>query len=905
MRARDPGAVVLLLLCAGRPGAAQSLTGSVGGRVTDEQWSFLPAATITLLGRTGASNTVNGADGSYRFPAVNPGRYELKVECSGFQTHKVEALSVAVGQQLTIDIALKLAGVEESLDVVGQASVVDVSSSSTSNGLSEDLLYNMPLSRFAVGLLNVTPGVDNYSAFGGAPSGNSMLLDGVDIRDPKTGTPYILINYNLVQEVQVQGLGATAEYGGFTGVVVNTITRSGGNRFAGLFDVQYTTQGLASNNVGSEVAAQNPGLTDPGSTRQLVDFTGQISGPIMKDKLFFFVNFQRYDLDTNPPGPRTDQHEVSPRLNAKLTWQPSAKDYLNVTIDRDAFNVKGVVVNPVSPLVATDDLTSTEESPDLVWSGQWRHILDSRTFLEAKYVGWSSRDDYRSNVRKPQHRDVNGRYSVSAGSDFYYDVGRQQANVAVSRYAEAFGKHELKFGLEIERGRARDRLSYVDNLFFVDHNGAPYGAYSYSYDVSSRNRRDSVYAQDGWKAGDRLTVNAGLRFDWIHGGEPDASPVFDTKSLAPRLGVAFDVAGNQRSVLKASYGQYYDAPFTAVFRSALSGVSDFVIYDNDGVSLAEFERDPFVPDHVDPALRQRRMDEWTLGFERALGPDVRLAFTGIRRENKNFINRLRPEARWSPVTLTNELTGEPITAYRWANRADSESIPAILANVDGFAYLDPGGRVIGIAHAYRSYAGLMAVLTRRFKGRWQAQVSYVLSRNDGTIENNTGNSIGPTHQFDSATPALVNGDGRLSLSRRHELKLLASYQVPMLETVISAYFHALSGRPYTPYQQLLADTLDVTPPAGRQVRLEPRGSRQLPGESILDLRIEKVFKLGSSRLGLYADIHNAFNAGSVTDVQTRVPSTAIAGVSTPVLFGAPLALVDARQIFLGARWSLN
>ena len=92
-------------------------------------------------------------------------------------------------------------------------------------------------------MLNYAPGINNSSAYGGdGDSANSLLIDGVDTRDPSGGTPWTFYNYNIVEEMQFQGLGAPAEYGGFTGAVVNTITKSGGNRFSGLFDVLGTNE---------------------------------------------------------------------------------------------------------------------------------------------------------------------------------------------------------------------------------------------------------------------------------------------------------------------------------------------------------------------------------------------------------------------------------------------------------------------------------------------------------------------------------------------------------------------------------------------------------------------------------------------------------------------------------------
>lgn len=901
------GALAFLLMSASAA-FGQTLTGSIAGTVRDPHGGALVAATITVFGRTGALRATTDASGAYRFPAVDPGTYAVRAEASGFQPRRIEELTVSAGTQLTVDLMLQIAAVTESVDVVEKSRVVDVTSSSTQNGLSSDLLFAIPSNHVATLLATATPGVNDDrgsgapSGFGSGVGGNALLLDGVDTRGPLYGTVWNFFNYDVIQEVQVGGLGAPAEYGGFTGVVVNTITRSGGNRLGGLFHARYTTKGLAADNVSAAVAAQNPSLAQPSLRRKLLDLTAQVSGPIVKDRLFFFANFQRFELDTDPPGPRTLRHESEPRLNAKLNWQPRAGDSLMAMLQYDQYNVTGLTTVP--GLLATDELTGKTTSPELIWNLQWRHLFGSKALLEAKYVGWTSYEAFDPKVHAPRHADVTGTYSVSAGQTTRSDRARHQANVSLSRFAEAFGHHDLKFGLELERDLARDRLGYIDNISYYDNNGAPYLAFSYGYDVTGKNHRESAYAQDSWKAARRLTVNAGGRFDWIRGTNPDAGTVFRTRSFAPRIGLAFDLAGDRKSVLKASYARYHEAALGSYYRRALPGIFDFVTYDNTGPQRVEIDRVPAVPYSVGRHLHHPRVDELTAGIERALGPDLRLSLTAIHRVSGNLIDSVFPEARWRPVVVTNLLTNEPITVYRWANRLASQGAP-LITNVDGFVYRDPSGGVIGIADAFRRYHGLMFVMSRRLVGRWQAQVSYVLSRGRGTVDNADIDSVGMSNRFESASTALVNTNGHMRHDYPHELKALGSYRLPKAEVELSAVFRSVSGKTWTPLQRLRVADIDFPAGGGRRVFLEPRGARRMANVNVLDLRVEKVLLLdgGRHRLGVYADALNVFNAGTAVEMEYRAPSVQIAGVPTPVLFGVPIAVLEPRQVTLGARWS--
>jgi Carboxypeptidase regulatory-like domain len=222
-------------------GRAQTLTGTIAGKVTDPQAAVLPGVTLTLTGPRGSQTVVTDEQGNFRFVGVIPDTYKLRAELSGFESSEVEA-TVSIGQTITADMALKLAARVESIEVVARTSTVDVKSAATHTNITSDLLTLTPIySPTSTGLLNYAPGINNSSAYGAQGSyGNALLLDGVDTRDPEGGSPWTFFNQNLVQEVQIGGLGAPAEYGGFTGAIVNTVTKSGGNAYSGLFAIRYT-----------------------------------------------------------------------------------------------------------------------------------------------------------------------------------------------------------------------------------------------------------------------------------------------------------------------------------------------------------------------------------------------------------------------------------------------------------------------------------------------------------------------------------------------------------------------------------------------------------------------------------------------------------------------------------------
>jgi hypothetical protein len=456
-----------------------------------------------------------------------------------------------------------------------------------------------------------------------------------------------------------------------------------------------------------------------------------------------------------------------------------------------------------------------------------------------------------------------------------------------------------------------------------------------------------VFLQDSWKPTQRLTLNLGVRMDHLGGGAPGQDKAYTNTVFAPRIGFALDLTGNGTSVLKGSYSQYYEGIFNDVYKLATTGYKDNITWDMSGCpaygpsgptadyncplsARNEVNRITQPAGRVDSDIKHPRVDEFSLGLERQFGQNWRVAATGIYRENKNFIGNVLPDARWTPTSVTStqsptvpdcpECSALPpttVTAYNWANRATSAD-SVLITNPDGFQYRDLAGNVVGTMNAYRNYKALMLTVSRRYADRWQAQVSYVRSSTKGTVDNTSEGLFGPSRYYETPTLALTNSDGPLTNDRPHELKAFLGYQIPKVDIAVNAYYRLLSGRTYTPFQRFGSGAINFSVAAyyfgfsaGRQPLLEPRGSRRLPTDHVLDLRLEKVFNVaGNHRLAVFADFLNITNQGTVIGRLGRVPSTSLqlpppaeAGSAEDVAFESPSAIRAPRQINLGARWS--
>ena len=298
-------------------------TSTLTGTIKDGTGAVLPGVTVSVSSPSqvgGLQTSVTDSQGVYRFPALHPGVYEMEATLSGFKTVKRGEVTLPLGTTTTIDVALSVASISETVQVIGEAPVVDVKSSASNTQLTDAVLQNLPTGRFQPDVINLTPGVSASVAFGGAQSSNALLMDGVDVSDPEGGTPWSFFNYNWVEQIQIVALGANAEYGGFTGVAANSIIRSGSNKVHGLGEYLMERKNWVANNTTSLSAALQKTFT-PREINSYWDTTGQVGFPIVKDKLFVFSGVQYFNMADRPAGYTGDfTTEKDPRTINKLTW---------------------------------------------------------------------------------------------------------------------------------------------------------------------------------------------------------------------------------------------------------------------------------------------------------------------------------------------------------------------------------------------------------------------------------------------------------------------------------------------------------------------------------------------------------------------------------------------------------
>ena len=711
--------------------AQSKTTSALTGTVTDDSGAVIPGANVEISSRSligGARIATSDASGRFRFPEIAPGVYSISVTLDGFQSTRVEGVTLVTGGTQDVAVKLGVATVTETLVVTADAAAVDTASSATNTNLDNDYLQNLPTTRFQPDILDLAPGINQSVAYGSADSGLAYQLDGVDTSDPEGGTAWSFVNFNIVEEVQLVGLGAAAEYGSFTGVVFNSVTKSGGNQYKGLMDFLYSSDSLSDSFSGEEFAGLNP------HTELFIDTTAQIGGPISQDKLWFFISGQYYKEESAFGGPvRTEE---SPRIFGKLSWQANERNNIEGWIEWDRYDIIGRGADAVTPLEAT----VTEDAPEYVANLRWQSILSENTILNVSYGGY---DGYY--YLDPQGGyDVAGRYDGATGlyntnSTYYYLADRQRNQIvaSVSHFADNFikGDHDFKFGMELERSTLRSRYGYTTGAWFYDnyywgyddpgtedYDPAYYatlGYYNYSYDLKGTVERESVFAQDSWRVTPNFTVNAGVRAEFNQGSVPNSGQIFDNTAVAPRLGIAWDLTKDGKTVLKAHYGRYYEKFVATEFYyaqpGAFSPLEQRIIYPSGYVeSLGQSTVDTVV---LDKKLDQPYMDQYVLGIDRELPKGMTISFTYINRKKTDFVETVSRDGVFVPVSGIIDETGRPATLYDYLNPEE-----------DVLAYRN-------VPEMYRDYEGYMLVLNRRLRDNWQLMASYTYSETKGTVDN--------------------------------------------------------------------------------------------------------------------------------------------------------------------------
>jgi hypothetical protein len=702
---------------------------------------------------------------------------------------------------------------------------------------------------------------------------------------------------DIIEEAQISGSGASAEYGNFTGAVLNLVTKSGGNTFEGLLSASYSPFNWNQRNF--DPADPLFSLYEAPPRILYSDFHLGLGGPIIKDKLWFYVAGgwikDQTEIKASSAGAVLGKETRRiPKGFGKLTFQVDKNSRLSAFVEYERwgwFNM-GLSVN------RTVEATQDQKGDAFPVALNFLHTFSENTFAEIKlgyFYGWWD------GIPK-QGRDVPERYDyltgqVTGNATVWDEAVSSQvtASATVTHHAADFikGSHDFKIGVEFMHGTdnwAQGRnggYNYTDNYpySFVYYDYRPTTlAYSYGFDLKSNGWKVSAFAQDSWTIGNRLTINPGVRWSMQRGYLPNLQKgaFFKPRDyIEPRIGLTFDVFGDHKTALKAHYGRFHESFKTWYFNALDPGYQDQVWYEvlPDGTKVEQGRVNYSLSGTVDPRIRIPYSDQFTVGLETTIMKDTSLGVTFIHRVYKDFTGRVNTTAIWEPYMYSYlDENGNPqeIEVYRQTTPSSD----------DRFMLTNPrAGEHSVVITPKNTYNAISLSLNKRFSAGLMFHVDYTYSRAKGNMYNSGTASWGGNY-FENPNRQ-INAYGNLTYDAPHALNIYGTVSLP-LGISISPRFSVQSGSQWTPYIQI--NEIAGIP----WVFLEPAGSRRLPAQVALDLRLEKVFTFTERyKLGLILDAFNIFNRGVATGLNTRVNGAD---------FGKANSVCDPRYFRVGARF---
>ncbi|MEO5896490.1 MAG: TonB-dependent receptor [Vicinamibacterales bacterium] len=902
--------------------AAQGLTGALIGTVKDAQGGVLPGAVVRLSSPAligGAETVTTNEKGQLRFPALPPGQYVMHIEAQRFSAYHEEDIRIGVGATIERTAVLNIAGIEESLVVEGAGSRIEARGSGFETRFGPEDLRTIPVRRFSMfDLIRAAPGVsptspgsvstNSVSAFGSGTNENTFLIDGTNFTCPCSGEARSEPGVDFIQEVQVQGVGASAEFGNLQGAVVNVITRQGGNRF--LYDASYYGQTAALTSQPVHLPYSGPGQPTSGYERERYrDVTTNLGGPVVRDRLWFFTGYQHLRDSDSQPGtdPALPRAYEQDKIFAKLTWRLAPGLHLLQSYHNE-FWVNPELATFVKPFQATQ---RRHASVPAITFGHLTHTLSSRTVWDVRvgrFVYTREDDPSTGDVTIPGRFDRATEVFSDAPQTFGgLTLVRTTAKGTVSHYQPGVlgADHQWRFGAQVERGEHHLSTIIPTGVRFVDNRGQPFHAISSDPSIAGGVFiAASGFVSDAITVGNVLTINAGVRFDHSgaisqdlpvldSGGDETSDIVRGLGTLytwnvwSPRLGVTMKVTSDGRTMLRASYGRFNQGVLTgelAPFHPAAKPVKTSAFDPATGdyttvVSVVDPKRNL----RLDPGTRPPHTDEYSIGVDRELGRRFAVALAYVRKNGGNFTG-------WTDVG------GQ----YREETRLlpDGGSVPVfVLLNSTAdrrFLLTNPAGYAL-------TYNGLVMAGEKRLSSGWQAFGSYTWSRTSGLQVSSGATAAGsqvstiagaPFLTFGQDPNSLTNARGRLPNDRPHMLRVMGSWDVARTGFLVAANVQHFSGKPWA------ASALITLPQGDQRILLEPRGSRRLSSQTLVDVRMSKKISIGGlTRVELLVDVLNALNDAA----EESLASDNLFSTN----FGQPSAFADPRRVVLAVRFNVG
>jgi Carboxypeptidase regulatory-like domain/TonB dependent receptor-like, beta-barrel/TonB-dependent Receptor Plug Domain len=835
--------VIGIFLIAGAGVAlGQGTTATLAGTVTSGG-TALPGVLVTVSSPAlqGTRSAATGSSGSYSIAGLPPGDYTVTFELAGMQT-KTQRARLILAQTTRADEELSVSGVKEEVSVKGEAEAVLETTQIATNFTSEEI-SRLPVARTIVQTVLLAPGVSNTGVnnqvtISGAPSyDNTFLVNGVVVNENLRGQPHNLFIEDAIQETTVLSGGVSAEYGRFTGGVVSTLTKSGGNTFSGSF------RDSLSNPKWTEKTPWPAEADHVDKTDSVYEAT--LGGRILKDHLWFFGagrlakrSLQRFTAITNLPFTNAFDEK---RWEGKLTGQIATGhnlvvSYLNIKND-ESNNFFGNILD-------YDSLVPTRSLPNTLLAVNYNGVLTKNLIVEAQYANKKFTFENSGGLLTDRIGgtllvDTNGRrfHAPTFCGVCSFEERNNDSWLGKATYyldTPRLGSHSIVLGAEnfAEERLANNhqegsdfRISSVTSIIAGTTVYPRFGSASviqYQPILENSTGTDfqtfSAFVNDKWDFNRHFSFNVGLRYDKNNGKDASGNKVSDDSAFSPRLGLAWDIQGTGRARATATYARYvskiadgnvggggqaagnpanitwlYGGPEinpasscsptnTAGCLSSSAALEQlFAWFDSVGGINYSNLNSTSVPGFsaVFPkSLVSPSVDEFTLGYGTQIGTNAYAKVDLIARDWNNFYNQR--------IDLSTPQATDP-----FGNRGD-------------VAFIENNDSAIE-----RKYRGV------QFQGQWRPGrfmlgVTYTWSRLTGNDDGEgAGTATSPNTAIGTFYPEYLDYEerkptGYLGQDIRHRARLAVGYELPTRfgtfdATVLQSYD---SGLPYSAFQNI-------------------------------------------------------------------------------------------------------
>ena len=859
---RALGVLALAFTMVGSVVVAQVPTGELSGRVQDESGAPLPGVTITATSPNlqGTRLVNSDGNGNYLVPLLPPGTYAVTFELQGFAT-AVQQVKINAGQTQNSDpITMQLSSVEEEIVVTGSLETISKTLTGAATYEKEEV-EKLPISTTLNATTQLAPGVhatgpgNNLTISGAMSFENLFLMNGVTMNENVRGQPFDLFIEDAIQETTVSASGVSAEYGRFTGGVVNAITKSGGNQFDGSIRVNLVNDDWVSE---TELSAER--LDDINET-----LSATLGGFIVKDHLWFFAAGRDVETTqnqttravTNIPFVRSD---TETRLEGKLTISPHPSHNFVASY----FEIDEAQNNQGSFTFLDLRSLNNRTLPQEMIVGNYSGILSSNFFVEAQYSereflfegsGAKGNDLYEDTLMR--RRGTGHRWHAptfcGAGPPKCPPEERSNENIlAKGSYflsTENAGTHDIAFGFDtfddirfsINRQTGTDWTVWASDIV-VDANNNIYSVFNggpssnawmgwwavFNEDIAQPTNftTNSYYVNDSWQVNEKMSVNIGVRYDENDGQNASGVTTASDSKFSPRLGLSYDVKGDGDLVINAAYGTYVAAiANTQADQTSTGGAIGIFGPTYQGPAINQ----PGAPANLGPtcsaanpggcistqeALRQ--VFDWYISnggtFDIATALANPFALPGLWTLSVPGVSSIVDDTVSSPaaeeftIGVTKRLGNKglfraDLVLREWedfyGNRTDlsTGSTPDNTNDLTLVGNYDRG--------LEREYTGLHTQFRYRFTDRFTLSGNYTWSELEGNIVGETGGS-GPVSSGIEQYPEYFQNSwsfpvGKLSADQTHKLRVWGIYDLVDNEhhsLSVSLLQNFFSGQPY-------------------------------------------------------------------------------------------------------------